>query len=285
MLNIKFQKIILLLLLGFSFSGSIIAQNGVPKDFCITKKEKQLFDLINLIRSDYDKPELQLSNSLSYVAKLHVEDLQQNNPDTSICTLSSWSDKGEWNSCCYNKYVFDPNCMWDKPKELTNFKYRGYELASYFEEGLNPDSVYNLWCDSKEALNMILTNGTYKKKKWLCAGVGISDNYVCLWFAQRKDPDKEPDICKGSNKSDTTAVKKTTNKVSNYYLIFGSFNNMHDAKTSLKEIKRDGYKNCNVLERNGKFRVYLASYGSLKEAMFAQQSLPQKYKESWILKN
>ena len=274
-----------LIFLVINLSTVALAQKGVPVDFCISGEEEQLFDLLNLIRSDYGKPELQLSASLSYVAKLHVDDLQNNHPDTSVCTLSSWSDKGEWKPCCYNKYVFDPDCMWDKPKELTSFRYRGYELASFFEENFTPDSVYRLWSDTKEALDMILTEGSYKSKKWICAGIGISQNYVCLWFAQRQDPTKSPEVCANSQKTDSSTIVKKEPGDSQYYLIYGSFNTMHDAKAKIKLLKKDGYDNCGIIEKNGKFRTYLESYGSLKEAMFAKDELPVKYQEAWIFKN
>ncbi len=279
-----YLRLSLIFLIINIFSTSM-AQKGVPADFCISGEEKQLYDLINLIRSDYGKPELQLSASLCYVAKLHVQDLQTNHPDTSVCTLSSWSDKGDWEPCCYNKYVFDPDCMWDKPKELTSFRYRGYELATFFENKFNPDSVYHLWSDTKEALDMILTDGDYEKKKWICAGIGISDNYVCLWFAQRKDPASSPEVCQNSHKNDSITISAKATGNSKYYLIFGSYNSMHDAKVSLKSIKKDGYENCNILEKNGKFRTYIDSFSSLREAMFAKDSLPSKYREAWILKN
>lgn len=140
------------------------SQNLIPEEFCLSNNEFNLFEKVNLLRLDYEKRQLQLSSSLSYVAKAHVEDLQNNKPDTSICNLSSWSDKGDWTACCYNKYIHNPDCMWDKPKELTPYPYRGYELVTYFEEGTHVDSIIDLWSDSKEVLDMILTRGNYKKR-------------------------------------------------------------------------------------------------------------------------
>ncbi len=282
----NYYKLLILLIIFLAFSSSLIGQKQLPKDFCIDKNEINLFDMINVLRVDYSKPELQLSASLSYVADLHVNDLQNNNPDTSICNLSSWSDKGDWTPCCYTKYLHNPDCMWDKPKELTPYPYRGYELVTFFEEGINTDSIINLWSNSKEVLDMILTRGSYAKKKWICAGIGINDNYVSLWFGQRKDNLKKPNICDTIDDiTDTIPTSIATNKTNSYYLIFGSYKDMHEAKSERKRIKDDGFKNCDILANDNKHRVYLNKFNSMKEAMFAKQQLPFKYKGAWILKD
>lgn len=263
-----------------------ICQKTLPNDFCIDRIESNLFENINLLRMDYGMPELQLSASLSYVAELHVNDLQNNNPDTSICNLSSWSDQGEWTPCCYTKYLYNPDCMWDKPKELTPFNYRGYELVTFFEEDFNTDSIINLWSDSKETLDMILTRANYANKKWICAGIGISENYIALWFGQRRDKLKKPDICdKGNGDNIVDPAITVTNKSNTYYLIFGSHKNMHDAREAYKKLKSDDFKNCDILVKNDKYRVYLNKFNSLREAMYAKQHLPFAYKEAWILKD
>ena len=282
----KYYKLLISLLLIMAFSISMIGQKQLPEDFCIDNNEMNLFEMINVLRADYSKSELQLSASLSYVADLHVNDLQDNSPDTSICNLSSWSDKGDWTPCCYTKYLHNPDCMWDKPKELTPYTYRGYELVTFFEEGISTDSIMNLWSDSKEVLDMILTRGIYEKKKWICAGIGINENYVSLWFGQRKDKLSTPNICDTIDDTiDTIPTSIATNKTNTYYLIFGSYEDMHEAKSERKRIKGDGFKNCNILANNDKHRVYLNKFSSMKEAMFAKQQLPLEYKGAWILKD
>ncbi|MCF8348844.1 MAG: SPOR domain-containing protein [Bacteroidales bacterium] len=260
-----------------------IAQSKIPADFCIESAEMQLFEKINELRSNYEKESLQLSASLSFVAKTHVNDLILNHPDTSICNLSSWSDKGLWTPCCYNSYVPNPECMWDKPKELTNFTYRGYELVLYFDDKPVADSVIGLFNETKEALDMVLTQGEYKGKKWVSCGVGINEHFVSIWFAQRKDPASPPGLC---NLNDTVEVirpqQKTTN--SGFYIIFGSYSTQEEAKTALRELKKDSFNEAGIFSKNGKSRVYIQRFNSLKEAMLAKDQLPAKYSEAWILK-
>ena len=280
-----YKHILILILIG-TISFSALAQKKIPKDFCIKNNEIELYNLINKLRVDYGKTKLQLSASLSYVAELHINDLQNNHPDTSICNLSSWSDKGDWTPCCYTKYLHKPDCMWDKPKELTPYPYRGYELVLYIEDDFNTDTIINLWADSKEVLDMILTRGNYENKKWICSGVAIGKNYVSLWFGQRRDKLKKPEVCNFEEQtSDTTIIITTENKPNTYYLVFGSFDNIHDAKEAYKTTKADNFPNCDILEKNNKYRIYLNKYNSMKEAMFAKQQLSYLYREAWILKD
>ena len=262
---------------------SLLAQKAIPADFCIDKNEMQLFNSINELRIAYEKEPLQLSASLSYVAKTHVNDLITNHPDTSICNLSSWSNKGNWTPCCYNSYFPNPDCMWDKPKELTNFTFRGYELALYFDDKPVPDSVIALINETKEALEMLLTQGEYKEKKWMSCGIGINAHYVSVWFAQRKDPSLPPGLC---DIKDTNEVIRPLAKTANsgFYIIFGSYNTQEEAKTALRELKKNSFTQAGIITKNGKSRVYIQHCNTLKEAMLAKDQLPAQYNEAWILK-
>lgn len=253
-------------------------------NFCISADEIQLFEQINQLRADYDKSTLQLSASLSFVAKTHVEDLFKNHPDTSICGLSSWSDKGIWRSCCYNNYVLDEDCMWDKPKELTSYSYRGYELVTYFEDDFTIDSIINIWSGTREVLDMILAQGNYTSKKWACMGVGINGDYISLWFGQRNDPQRKPNIC-------DTLIPKIENQIAtnptedSFYLIFGSFEDINDAKEALRRVKKNNFPGADILIKDGLNRIYLGKYNNLKAAMYAKQDLPYTYREAWIFKD
>ena len=286
-INSKFAVPFLLMLLFVIFpgSGAAYAQKKIPADFCISPEERTLFDAINTLLADYDKKPLKLSASLSYVARLHVDDLLKNRPDTSVCNLSSWSDKGTWTPCCYNKYVRDPDCMWKKPKELTTYPYRGYELAGYFEDEFTPDSVIALWASQKEVLDMLLTNGNYSKKTWVVMGIGMNSHYVSVWFGQRPDKVKKPAVCDTSSVAPLPPEEKTVDKTpAGYYLIIASFKTIKDAREALKRFKKNGFENVGILKSNDNFRVYLDRFNDIKEAMFAKEKLPYKYRDAWILK-
>jgi hypothetical protein len=263
--------------------GLLSAQKQVPEDFCVSIEEQLLFDKINLLREDYGKPAIEFSVSLSYVADVHVNDLLLHRPDTSICNLSSWSDKGDWTPCCHNSYVPQQDCMWDKPKELTPYPYRGYELAGYFEDGLTADSVLNLWSSSKPVLDMILTEGHFKQKKWICMGVGFNERYVSVWFGQRSDRLGEPEICISSDTVLSAAVAQDSTATT-YYLIIGSFSNMRDAREALRRYTKNGFDQAGTISSDGKIRIYLNKFQNLKEAMYAKQQLPYTYRDAWVYK-
>ena len=277
------MKHLLLLFLTLPVLQLSYAQKNIPADFCISSEEMQLFNFVNSIREEYGKKTVKLSASLSVVAKIHVKDLLENHPDTSICNLSSWSDKGEWTACCYNSYIPKPECMKKKPKELTPYPYYGYEMVSYFEDDYSFDSLQPIWNDTKELLDMILTRGDWEKKKWIAAGVGINDHYVSVWFGQRADTQKAPKICKGEETGDVN--KPATRDVSLFYLIIASFKKQADAKEALRRTKKSGFNHAGILNSGENFRVYLGRYNSLKEASYVKNNLSPTYRNAWILKN
>ena len=272
-----------LMVLSNLFSVHVFAQKDIPPDFCISQNEQQLFEQINILLEEYGKKPLQSSASLSYVAHLHVEDLINNHPDTSICNLSSWSDKGDWTACCHNPYLPQQDCMWDKPDELTRYPYRGYELVAYFEDEFNVDSVIRLWGNSKQVLDMLLTNGNFEKKKWVCMGVGMNEHYVSLWFGQRTDRAKNAILCDNSY-HEIAAVSSTPTEAVSYFLIVGSFKDHKDAKEFLRRLKKDGYENAGIYRDNQNHRIYTDKFSDLKEAMFAKKQLPYTYRDGWVFK-
>lgn len=277
------------------FSGlQSFAQKELPKDLCISSEEYRLYELINALRRVNDMPAIDLSASMTHVAHLHIADLNQNHPDTSICNLHSWSDKGEWTSCCYQAYVPNQDCMWDKPKQLTPYKYRGYELAYFDPEGINPDSLMMFWITIPEVQDMLLNRAAYKKKKWLAAGVGIEQGYAVLWFGQVKDKLKAPTIC-NPKKAVGIAIKKPQKKTSKkvvvinketgrFYLIFGSYNKQKDAEKQIKKYVKAGFRDAKIVISSKKIRISLSDHPDLDAAKAAKAKLNKQYQDAWIIK-
>ncbi len=252
---------------------------------CLNAKERNLAESINAIRTDYNKKRISLSKSLTIVAKTHVEDLMLHHPDTSICNLSSWSDQGNWTPCCYNPYVVNHNCMWQKPKELTKYPYRGYELVVYFQDTIVVDSLMTLWSESKEVLDMLLTRGAWEGKKWQTMGLAVNDHYASVWFGQRPDKEGAPLFCNKKREKVSGKRRVSSPLPSAYYLIFGSYNSMKEAKMAVKKLRKNGYKEAGVMIKKSYFRTYLSKYETLKEAMAVKRHLPPAFKDAWILKH
>lgn len=284
--NFSIQKYVFLVIIFFS-SLQLFAQHRIPSGYCMTKEEQQLAEAINKIRIEHGKSPVKLSVSLSYVAKTHVKDLEVNHPDTSVCNLSSWSNKGKWTPVCFNPYVVDQKAMWDKPRQLTRYPYNGYELAGYMQDGIIVDSLADLWDTLWQSLNMILTEGSWSKKSWRAMGVGIEGNYASVWFGQREDKEGEPRLCHRS-RHETRKEKAEEKKIHQkefYYLIVGSFPNMDDAREVVRRLKKNGFKNAGIMANPNKYRVYFDRYENYKEALKAKKKLPYNYKKTWILKD
>ncbi len=269
---------LLWLFMGLFLSGMVYAQKRVPSSFCLHPAEKQLADSINSIRVRNGKKALPLSVSLSYVARTHVTDLFNNHPDTSICNLSSWSNKGRWKACCYNPYVVNHEGMWKKPQELTSYPYRGYEMVAYTQDTLCVDSVLSLWEASPEAMNMILTNGLWQKKSWACIGVGINMHYASVWFGQRPDRAGKPKICYSGTKN-----KEKISSGHAFYLIYGGYPDVGAATRIMNHIKAKGFKKAGVLKSKKHIRVYLYRSSDFQQTKKERQKWITKYPQLWIL--
>ena len=121
-------------------------------------------------------------------------------------------------------------------------------------------------------------------------GVGINAHYVSVWFGQRADKVKVPDVCVDETEAILAGVVATgdqdetvTDNIT-YYLIFGSFTDVKDAKEAIKRHKKAGFEEAGFIKSDDLTRVFLGKYNSLKEAMYAKQQLPYTYRESWIYK-
>ncbi len=284
--HLMFARILLFVFTLYSLA--LFAQQN-QTDVCLNEDEIRLAELINNFRKENKLPPVALSVSLTQVAKTHVYDLQTNNPDTSICSTASWSNKGSWKACCYNPYVLHEECMWDKPKELTSYVYRGYELSYYEERIIQVDSLFALWKTTNEASEMLLTKGAYHDKKWEAMGLAIGENYACVWFGQRIDSKGKPpscaDLAKTQLKINATSLVSTQSNDSKYYLIYGSFSNRNDADEAVRRYRNNGFKQAMVLEKASKIRVAIGVYDNLKDAMAAKEKLAPSFNDAWILKN
>lgn len=258
------------------------------QEVCLSSDENRLAGLINDLRRQHKLPELTLSSSLTYVAKMHIQDLQTNRPDTSICSTASWSNKGTWTPCCITSLAPRLECSWNKPRELTSYHFRGYEISHYEEGIIQIDSLFLLWSKTWAILDMLLGRNAHSDKRWAVIGLAVSENYVSVWLGQRPDPAGKPNLCNDQQSQglllpDAQAV--TSDKSGKYYLIFASFANRPDANEAVRRFRNTGFLNANVLARDGRFRVYINTFSSLKEAMDAQEKLKVQYPDIWILKD
>ncbi|MCF8366201.1 MAG: SPOR domain-containing protein [Bacteroidales bacterium] len=285
-----FKLKFILLILGGSLFWQGYAQNQIPEDFCISSDELKLYNLINNYRKANQLPEIPLSENLCYVAKLHVSDLNYNQPDTGQCNLHSWSDQGHWVECCYGRDKFNNTCMTSKPKELTAYQGKGYEIAFWESVNAIPEIVLDLWKSSSASNDLILNRDIWQDKSWNAFGVGILKGYAVVWFGVENDSKQGVKVCTTGKMAgrliDKAKALDEAGKAAGprYYLVISSFSDEQAAKAEVAKYKTRGFRNPSVVKSGGNFRVSIGNYPSQDEALKAKESLGEKYKDAWIMK-
>jgi hypothetical protein len=260
-------------------------------DICLTKEEYRLYSIINDYRTKQGLGIVPISRSLCYVAKIHARDLFFNRPDTSFCSLNSWSDKGQWVACCHSRYTPNPACIVNKPAELTKYPGEGHELCYWDSEELQPDTVFNFWLSIEQAREILLNQKKWSYFKWNAMGVGLYKGYASVWVGEALDTVPEPTLCADAPGADNLIMplKESQKDVVSVatgrsYIIFGSFNTLEDALKMVQKYKKNGFNQAKVLAKDNTYRVSLSDYPTQKEALDAKKTLGNEYKESWVTK-
>jgi len=173
----------------FVFLLSFVSSSfTVQEDFCIQPEERKLYDLLMTYRKQKGLPAIPLSYSLCKVAKLHVKDLAENNPTNSRCNMHSWSKSGPWTACCYTDDHKQAECMWNKPRELSDYTGDGFEIAAKVGEEISANVAMDGWKKSPGHNSVMINSSSWKKVQWQAVGVGIRDGYAVIWFGAEEDP-------------------------------------------------------------------------------------------------
>ncbi len=90
--------------------------------------------------------------------------------------------------------------MWDKPRELTNYKGDGYEIA-YFSNFTYSDEIAFVkdalegWKSSKGHNELLINGGKWKTTEWKAMGIAVQGDYTVVWFGELTDQDGKPTLC------------------------------------------------------------------------------------------
>jgi hypothetical protein len=189
------------ILIAFIFPVIMFAQPAAKEatfeNICLSDTEQILLRLINEYRQLNHLKSVTVSKSLSYVARIHAYDLSDHHKQGTRCNMHSWSDNGKWTPCCYTDDHKKARCMWDKPRELTNYPANGYEISFYTTrkypspEAMAKD-ILDGWKKSHSHNEVIINRGVWKDINWKAIGIGISENYATVWFGEEEDPLGEP---------------------------------------------------------------------------------------------
>jgi uncharacterized protein YkwD len=156
----------------------------------LSKDEQELYELITQYRKENKLPKIPLSKELTKVARLHAEDLSLNDPTNKRCNAHSWSNKGHWEPCCYTSDHKNAECMWFKPKELSEYSGIGYEIvARYLNTNdpsikMKPAEALNTWKKSPGHNNVIINKKGWKNKEWKAIGIGLFRGVAVVWFGE-----------------------------------------------------------------------------------------------------
>ena len=149
----------------------------------ISNDELNLYKLIMNYRLNNGLLSIPLSPNLSYVARLHAQDLELHSPSSS---MHSWSDNGKWKPFNY-KGSENAEDMWNKPSELTNYTGNGYEIVSWTSGRMNPAMALSLWMESSQHNIVIINAGIWESLRWNAIGIAISAHYAIVWFGEEPD--------------------------------------------------------------------------------------------------
>lgn len=152
----------------------------------LSAAEMELYTLLMSYRAEFGLNDIPLSSSLSLVAQMHAHDLHENNPMTDSCNSHSWSEFGDWTSCCYTADHAQAACMWNKPRELTDYTGNGFEIASYSIVNINPSGALSSWKNSP-GHDAVIRNAGPWSTQWKAIGIGIKGRYATVWFGREED--------------------------------------------------------------------------------------------------
>ncbi len=165
---------------------------------CNNSKERQLIQKIRNYRDSKGLKQIPLSQSMTTVADYHVADLNKYSAhkDRSNCNLHTWSSNWDWPGCCYKPDHSNASCIWDKPRQITNYTGNGYEIA-FWSGGseADPQTALETWQQSSGHNTVIVNEGQWSDVEWNAMGVSIAGNYAVVWFGKKDDPEGKPDDC------------------------------------------------------------------------------------------
>jgi hypothetical protein len=268
--------------------------NPVPVNFCIKEHEMKLFRMVNEYRSVYGLAPIPLSRSLCYVASLHVKDLYLHHSENSSCNLHSWSAKGFWRPFCYPQDENKKNSVWDKPREITRYPAKGYEIIYWENTTPKPDSILLTWTMESYFNDFLMNTGIWEGKHWNAFGIAIYENYASAWFGEVADPEGEAWVCgnhPGKQKTDSVKVESkpvvpvsSPDTLSTFYIIIRTNVTRKVADQIVAEQKAAGYPDARVLMNNGKTRISVFETRDRNVALEKLKEIKKVVKDAWLLK-
>ncbi|MFH1161513.1 MAG: SPOR domain-containing protein [bacterium] len=289
----KSREIVLIGICLISFYAALHSQTAikqvtdVPTSFCVSEAEWKLYKMINEYRRQYDLPPIPLSKSLCFVANTHVKDLFFYHPDKDPCNFHSWSDKGPWKPFCYPGDEDKKNSVWDKPKELTKYPGKGFEIVYWENNSVIIDSVISFWRSFDYFNSFLMNTGKWQGKQWNAIGIGICENYAAAWFGELADTEGPPGVCgkEITNSTQNLPAIKTSQLIrGTYYIIVKSQLPLKEAEKVVQDLQAKGYKDAKLFDSDSKIRVSIFEDTDREKAIQKLKEAKVIYQDAWLFK-
>ena len=176
-------------------SSKDIDLSNFDMDTPLSEKEKELVKLINDYRISLGKKPLNVSKSLTYVARTHTKDqilhFEYDLKDERglPANLHSWSKYGNWTPVMYTDDHQYGALTRKKPAELTQYKLGGLEISvgqqNYDQvHQITPSVALRLWKNSPGHNHEIIKDNilydVYHAERIM--GISIHDGFANVWF-------------------------------------------------------------------------------------------------------
>lgn len=176
-------------------SNKDIDLSNFDMDTPLSEKEKELVKLINDYRISLGKRPLNVSKSLTYVARTHTKDqilhFEYDLKDERglPANLHSWSKYGNWTPVMYTDDHQYGALTRKKPAELTQYKLGGLEISvgqqNYDQvHQITPSVALRLWKNSPGHNHEIIKDNilydVYHAERIM--GISIHDGFANVWF-------------------------------------------------------------------------------------------------------
>ena len=146
----------------------------------------ELVQVINDYRVSRGLPAIPVSDAMMTVAVAHAQDLAAADLDwNGACNLHSWSDDAPWTGCCYTSDHAQAECMWNKPRELTDYPGNGYEISAAGYD--SAQAALAGWQSSSGHHNVIINADIWEDITWQAIGGADFGGYQVVWFGAEPD--------------------------------------------------------------------------------------------------
>jgi len=154
-----------------------------------TNSGRELMEKVNAFRNRRGLPSFRISDCLCDVARWHVMDLNTNWRARRGDLGHNWSNlltpgttTIPWRPCSLQA---SGSCMWDKPRELTNYKGDGYENMCRWWK-MSADRALSCWQRSTPHMDVILNRGPWRQE-WKAVGAEWNGEFASMWFGREYD--------------------------------------------------------------------------------------------------